>query len=268
MDSLDPVLEEEWLALRRAARQMLFHTGAPDAPFAFGGTYFLLIYADRLFAITARHVVRTNVPEKLLLSTSDKTPIPPRILEQIGPSDEASGEMDLVVYDLDVRHYNTKQRRRICAYRLDTTAPSRHLSRYDCDYALFGYPLRYADLEYGARTTRTESQQWCLRGRYRGNSEIANCHILALRNDAGLEDLNGLSGSPVFALATCAPGTVEAIFAGLVLRGSAASGRVHFLDAGAIRTVLDRIVLRPRKKLPKRWWGGKTRLRRRPSVHE
>jgi hypothetical protein len=30
----------------------------------------------------------------------------------------------------------------------------------------------------------------------------------------------------------------------------------------------DEIRARPRKKLPKRWWGGKTRLRRRPSVHE
>jgi hypothetical protein len=151
---------------------------------------------------------------------------------------------------------------------LEAAAPSWHRKRDECDFALFGYPRKHADIEYGARTSRTESQQWLLQATYRGRSELPNCHTLVLRETGGIEDLDGLSGSPVFALEAGAPDAVRALFAGLVLRGTAASGLVHFLCAEAILAVLDEILLRPRAKLPKRWWGGETRLRRRPSVHE
>jgi hypothetical protein len=104
VDNNTAVLDERWVAFRKTARQMLLHTGAEDAAFASSGTYFLVTYEDRLFAITARHVVGNNQPEKLLRIVSDKTVIPARVLEQIDPSDEIGGTLDLVIYDLDVRH--------------------------------------------------------------------------------------------------------------------------------------------------------------------
>jgi hypothetical protein len=85
---------------------------------------------------------------------------------------------------------------------------------------------------------------------------------------AGRINLNGLSGAPVFASVTSRGGDARPLFAGVVLRGTASSGLVHFLGAETIRHILDEIRARPRKKLPKRWSGGKTRLRRRPSEHE
>jgi len=262
------VLDGRWIAFRKTARQVLLHTGAEDAPFATSGTYFLVTYEDRLFAVTARHVVGNNPPEKLLLIVSDKTVIPARVLEQIDPSDEIGGGLDLLIYDLDVRHFNTKQRRSCCAYPLLVTEPSWLLWRRTAAYFLFGYPLKYTTMEYGQRTTRTETQQWFCEATYNGESEIAHCHRLLLRDPKRIGDLNGLSGAPVFALVPSRGGDSRPLFAGVVLRGSASSGLVHFLGAEAIRQILDEIRARPRKKLPKRWWGGKTRLRRRPSVHE
>ncbi|HEY4367507.1 MAG TPA: hypothetical protein VGN07_09790 [Steroidobacteraceae bacterium] len=255
------------LALRQAARQLIFRTGIDCTPIALSGTYFLLAYRDKLFALTARHVVGDATPEQLLLLTSDKSLVPARVLEQINPSDEISGALDLVVYDLDIRHFNRKHRRNSRAYNLLVTEPSWLPTRHESSYFLFGYPLTHAKVDYGARTTQTHSQQWFLEGRYKGPSEISNCHMLNLCDTQTIGDLNGLSGSPVFASFHAIGMGTQPIFAGIVLRGTVMSGLVHFLDAGAVRAVLEQILLRPRKPLPKRWSGVKTRDRRSPSQH-
>jgi hypothetical protein len=260
--------ETQLLILRQTARQLVFRTGIDGTPVAIGGTYFIVSYSDRLFAITAKHVVGDALPEQLLLTTSDKSLVPARILEQINPFDGVSGDVDLVVYDLDIRHFSVKQRRNSRACHLTATEPSWRARCHESSYFVFGYPLKHASVHYGVRTTQTNSQQWFLEGRYKCPSEVPNCHMLMLCDTQRIEDLNGLSGSPVFALPAVLGVPGLPIFAGIALRGSATAKLLHFLEGDAVRTILDHIVSRPRKNLPKRWLGAKTRERRRPKRHE
>ena len=91
---------DQLLTLRHTAKQLVFLTGAEIAPVSVGGTYFLVKYKQRLFAITAKHVVGNALPEQLLLATNDSSWIPARVLEQFNPSDEVLGDLDLVIYAL------------------------------------------------------------------------------------------------------------------------------------------------------------------------
>lgn len=259
--------DDQLLVLRKTARQLVFRTGIEGVPVSLGGTYFLLRYRDRLFAITARHVVKDALPAQLLLATSDDSWVPARILEQINPSDEISGALDLVIYDLDVRHFTAKHRRNSRAYNLLPTESDWSAARYQSHFFFFGYPLTHATVDYGSRTTRAESQQWFLQATYQGVSELPNCHKLGLLDTLGISDLNGLSGSPVFACHRVIGMTARPLLAGIVLRGTAASGLVHFLEVQAVRTVLEQILRRPPRRLPKRWPGLKTKKRRTPYEH-
>ena len=261
------VPDDQLLELRRTARQLVFRTGVDSTPVSLGGTCFLLGYRDRLFAITARHVVKDAVPEELLLATSEDSWIPARVLEQFNPSDEISGALDLVVYDLDVRHFIAKHRRNSRAYNLLATESNWSATRYQSNFFFFGYPLVHATVDYGSRTTRAESQQWFLQATYQGSSELPHCHKLRLLDASGIGDLNGLSGSPVFACRSIIGTTAQPQLAGILLRGTAASGLVHFLEVEALRTVLEEILRRPPRRLPKRWRSVKTKKRRAPREH-
>ena len=245
----------------------MFRTGIDGTPVSLGGTCFLLEYCDRLFAITAKHVVKNAVPEELLLAMSEDSWIPARVLEQFNPSDVISGVLDLVIYDLDVRHFIAKHRRNIHAYNLLATELNWSAARYQSNFFFFGYPLAHATVDYGSRTTRAESQQWFLQATYQGSSDLSNCHKLRLLDTRGIGDLNGMSGSPVFACHSVIGMTVRPLLAGILLRGTAASGLVHFLEVQAVRTVLDEILRRPLRRLPKRWPGVKTKKRRAPHEH-
>ena len=256
------------LELRQTARQIVFRTGSSSTPIGIGGTYFLTIYRGRYFAITARHVVAQSAPEQLLLYIHDSSSVPVRILEEFSASDEDSGPLDLVVYELDVRHITAKYRRAGRAYGMRSADLAWFAKRDGLSFFLFGYPLSRSQVDYGALTTQTSRDQLFFNASYRGPSELANCHILELTNPLGLDDLNGLSGSPVFAFENRIGFEADPIFAGVVLRGSARSKLVHFLEGAAVRVVMDCIVSRPRRKLPKKWRGLKTKLRRAPTRHE
>ena len=262
-----PEPDDQLIALRKTARQLVFRTGINGTPVSLGGTYFLLGYQDQLFAITAKHIVKDALPEELLLTTSDESWIPARVIDQFDSSDESSGALDLVVYRLDVRHYIAKHRRNSRAYNLLPTEPNWLTGRLLSDFLFFGYPLMHATLDYGSRTTQAESQQWFLRGAYQGPSELPNCHRLSLLDPLGISDLNGLSGSPVFACHRVIGMPTRPVFAGILVRGTATSRLVHFLEVRAVKAVLEQILQQPSKKLPKRWRGLKTKWRRAPPEH-
>lgn len=259
--------DDHLLSLRRTARQLVFRTGAEGTPISLGGTYFFVRYRDHLFAITAKHVVGDALPEQLLLATNDKSWIPARILHQFTSTEETSGALDLVVYELDVRHLTGKHRRASWAFNLLPSEPSWMPIRHESQFFLFGYPRIHSTVDYGVQTTHVESQQWFVTGSYSGESELPHCHALRLAEPGNILDLDGFSGAPVFSHYHLIGMSSRPLFAGVALRGSIASRLVHFLDAEAVRTVLKEIIRRPRKALPTKWRSLKTKKRRSPREH-
>lgn len=257
-------MSDQLLQLRQTARQIVFRTGIDAVPVTIGGTCFLVAYFDRLFAITAKHVVGGATSEHLLIDTCDRAWIPARVLEQFDAFDEETGALDLVVYELDIRHFTRKHRRMSRAYNMPPSDLNWWPDRFTCGFFLFGYPLVRASVDYGQVTTEAKREQWFVNARYDGPSVLPHCHVFKVLSASGLPDLNGLSGSPVFAHRNVIGGEVSIGFAGVALRGSASSGLVHCIDGRAVRLILDEIRSRPRRALPGKWRGLKTRLRRAP----
>lgn len=258
----DPVLK-----LRRMARQLVYRTGYQETPISLGGTYFLLEYQRRLFAITARHVVSNIDPEELLLAINDTSLVSARILRQFNPADEDSGDVDLVVYLLDIRHLIAKHRSQVQALELSTSDTDWLPLRYESTYFFFGFPLAHSSVDYGRNTTQALAQQHFFVAKYRGVSGLAHCHALQLVDTNGMGDLNGMSGSPVFAHQAAIGVATLPRFAGILLRGSATGGIVHFLNSQAIMTTLEEVLRQPTGRLPKRWPSVKTKKRRTPRNH-
>lgn len=79
--------QDELLKLRKTARQVLFRPKVEGIPVSLGGTFFLLKYEGHFFAITAKHVVGDATNDQLLLTTTDRSFIPARILQRFDVCD-------------------------------------------------------------------------------------------------------------------------------------------------------------------------------------
>ena len=69
----------------------------------------------------------------------------------------------------------------------------------------------------------------------------SSCYELDLRNPRQLDDFNGMSGSPVFCHVS-AMRPSQPVLAGMLLRGTASSGRAHFLEFERILAALQSAV--------------------------
>jgi hypothetical protein len=107
------------------------------------------------------------------------------------------------------------------------------------DYQLIfvGFPTEAREVDYDR--FRVESTQHLLVGRLVGASKFNSCFELEVTDLNGVSDLNGFSGSPVFALPCKGNSHLNAAFCGMLICGSATSGRAHFIDAIRLKQAIE-----------------------------
>lgn len=107
---------------------------------------------------------------------------------------------------------------------------------------VLGYPEEYSLVDYERETMTT--CRVALQGRYAGASDSDHLHMLKVSSAHSLSTFSGLSGGPVFA-STVHPGSRgEMIFCGMVLRGTPASGIIHFLHGSRVLDAVDVFIKR------------------------
>lgn len=75
-------------------------------------------------------------------------------------------------------------------------------------------------------------------------SDQKDMHILSNGEIIDMPSFDGLSGSPVFAISQPENPSTEARLAGMLLRGGNKSGRMHFVSAQQLLSLVDRCLLR------------------------
>lgn len=223
-----------------AVRPIFFETEKPDYPYYVAGTALLVGLGPRVFALTAKHVMRHHV-ERLHMLLSDRTR--ERTLftaaHHLESLDDDPEVIDLVAVEVSMQDVKERDQRRATIFdlnRIDGIWPDR---RYTLAYHVLGYPIELQSIDYGRRIMNT--QQFDLDARYTGPSALLHCHELLAKD--GFDHFSGLSGGPVVGVAQPSffGAQHEAELCGLVVCGSSVSRRIHFLDVQVVRHFLQRV---------------------------
>ncbi len=227
-------------ALRACVRPVIFETGVEGTPYTVMGTAFLVAFDARVFVLTARHVVREWPIEKLVVFPADRSHTPFHMTECFRISTDLPGEdvEDFLVIEVNVASLDAEERRTSRLIHLTPSADDWLHSRFSASFFLIGYPEAKNYVDYEEFVIHTG--QVVLPGGYAAASSLPHCHVLAVENPLSLPSFSGFSGCPVFSLVPRVGIPSDLTFAGMVLRGTAGSGRVHFLEAAVLRRALER----------------------------
>jgi hypothetical protein len=237
--------ETPLLAILTCARPVLLYNDSEAFPYSVSGTSFLVGYQGRLFAITAKHALMLrnfNVEQfRVQYRVDHPQTVPTEALYTFKTNDEGdTDQYDVAAWEV-ARHLVNRElfgtdrpfllRDEDCQQGLSETS----------DYLYRGYPRTHRDIDFEARKYHLPSVSGA--ADYLGPDEtIGRVHRLRFRNLDPLDDLDGLSGAPVFQVTRTRGKYSTAAFAGMLLRGTRASMSGYFLENRRIFELLSDIV--------------------------
>jgi hypothetical protein len=233
---VSPALEP----LIQCARPVIFRTDAPDFPFSVAGTSFLVGFGRHAYVATAGHVLGLLPYSKLLIFPTHGHSTPLRLTDgwRCQDNENHPDASDLYLASFRPSGLPVKARRGGRLIPLRSIDGVRwHEDRWQSFFFTFGYPKTdtYADYE----RQQVRHRPYVLYGTYAGPGSVPGCHRLRIKNPLGLPSLDGLSGSPVFSIPSAVAVGEVPRFCGMLLRGTASSGIVHFLDSRVIVQALE-----------------------------
>lgn len=226
--------------LRQCAKPVMFETCVENAPYAGVGTCFLVKLGAQLFLVTARHVVEGESLDRLLVFPNEESneSIPFSAGFTVANRDPGDPDCsDFVFVKVHLGNLRLADQSRTHAMDLDKASDSWRTAPFDHRFVLFGYPSQSREFDYDR--FKIVSTQRFLVGRFAKMSSASYCYELDIEDFNGVDDLNGLSGSPVVSWPRMIGDHFHPSFCGMVLRGTRTSGKVHFLDAAVLRKALE-----------------------------
>lgn len=210
-----------------------------ENPF-FSGTCFRAAFAGRTYVITARHCIRNSDSSinlettRIECATTEQAYLPLKtwhLFDTRLPED--TDHSDIAIFEVDLERMNEEEK---------TVIPTVDVMAYplpndfQVGYRLVveGFPYPLGDMEYDQRRWVRRSEK--LEARYDGPTENElGTSKLTFCEAREAEDLNGLSGAPVFAFKKPTPTTFVVGFAGMIIRAR------YFIDADIINQALKKI---------------------------
>ncbi|TPQ29074.1 hypothetical protein [Methylomonas koyamae] len=222
---------------------MAFETGVSEFPLSVAGSAFMVAFRNNLLVLTAKHVVSEWPTHKLRLIISeagDCVTFTNRWDIRVEDEEEDGDQNDLVIFQADIANVSAAARKE--NHVINLTPPDIsdwYGTRNNALFFLFGYPKLGTGVDY--ELSKVISNQYLLHGSYIGDSFSYGCYELVLHNPLELSSFDGLSGSPVFSLFSGSADAAQPTFCGIAIRGTASSGKIHFLGSQIIFAALDEI---------------------------
>lgn len=229
--------------LRRCARPVVFETDCEEFPYSTAGTAFIVGFRQSVFVLMPQHVVKGWPIEKVLICPSWNSPYTFRYLKwwpvEITPEDPAASDLLIIKAELsdiplairtDIQLLDLNSLENVAWYE----------ERHDSQFFLCGFPSAGSEgVNYSTLEIRTS--QYFMEGVYVDDSPFSCGHKIKVENPLNLCHFSGLSGSPVFSQKRDNAVGTPPRFCGMVLRGDATSGYIHFLEVEFLVEALTKI---------------------------
>lgn len=233
------------LQILQCARPVLFYNESEAFPYSVSGTAFFVSYHGRLFAITAKHVLKLHefaVQQfRIQYRIDHQEMVPTEALYTFRTVDEDDTDRyDVAAWEV-ARQFVREDLFGAATPYVFRDEDCEPLLNDTSDYLYRGYPTAHREIDFEVRQYHLPSVSGA--ADYLGSDEtIDRVHCLRFRNLDPLGDLHGLSGAPVFQVNSAGENYSTAAFAGMLLRGTKASMVGYFLENRRILELLSDIV--------------------------
>ena len=222
---------------------LVFNDPDGENPF-FGGTCFRASFAERIYVITARHCIKNINLEttRIECATTEQAFLPLKAWHLFDTRlQEDVDHSDIAILEADLERMSVEERRVIPT--VDVMAyPLPNDFEVGCRLVVEGFPYRLGNMDCEQRRWLRASEK--LEARYEGPAErYVGTAKLTFDDAEKAEDLNGLSGAPVFAFKKPSLTTFTVGFAGMMIRAK------YFINADVIIQALKKVSTNQFKKV-------------------
>ena len=220
----------------------MFENDVKGYEYSARGTVFLCRFHQRLYAVTAGHVVNgfNTDSARVMAHHDDDAFLPHTGLATLRPDDtEDTDHADLAVMPIETTMVDGRQFRDRPPLELrDIPLPTE--LRQQGRLIVRGFP---DDEESGIdfEKYRIRLREVTLEGKWVGIAPMRYCHEMKFLDVSSCSTLDGLSGSPVVWQGELA-GKATFMFVGVLIRGTRTSKTGYFVDAEVLREALRKMV--------------------------
>jgi hypothetical protein len=228
--------------LQRYCKHIFVLNDMVEYPYTFRGSGTALRFGNEHFVFCCAHQFPDAVPDRIAIRpAADETKIITASvmhLPTVSDENENSDYIDARGFQFHVENYDMGG---LSSDFLSVDATMLWPANDRGMFLILGYPSELQDVDY--ERPGVVARIAIVNGVYDGPSQSPYVHRLRMQRTRQF-DPDGLSGGPVFYLGGDA-GSYFIGFAGMVIRGSAGSEILHFIEADFLRHFAQRVPLRP-----------------------
>lgn len=230
---------------QQICRPVIFESDVPDYRYWCKGSSFLVSNPNNYYWVTATHVLnnaRASVDAiRIFPSDNSRISLPFNEKYVIHP-DSGAGDAynDITILRIDLPGFDRSGDAPLAAQDMKRFVLGAEHLRSSDELWVIGYPAERNFIDYDNNTINATRS--IIRAEYEGSSFFNYCHKLRIQSSVRLDDLDGLSGSPVFHMKET-PLNGELVFfpilVGMLLSATASSGIGHFVSSSVISRMIN-----------------------------
>lgn len=225
-------------------RPVLFESVVPDFAYWGKGSSFLISNPNHFYWVTATHVLNNAGASadaiRIFPSDNSRTSLPFNEKYAIHPDSGVEGDYkDVTILRIDLPSFDRSGDAPLIAQDIERAVSGAENLIGSEELWIIGYPAEQNLIDYDSRTIKTTRST--IRAEYVGGSFSNFCHTLRIRSSVKLDNLDGLSGSPIFHMKQeRLNGELVhfPILVGMLLSGTASSGIAHFVSSSVIARIV------------------------------
>lgn len=239
VEAADKIKTDGVTELLKCAKPLMFENNDAKFRLSIHGTCFLARFESRYYAVTAKHClngfscecVRIRIIPGELEFLSLKTVTMPR---------ETGWDFSDLAF-FEIRHDRMPPALLDSKYFLRLNDHDERDVSEDEILAVVGHPWELNTIDYENIDMDIRTQGFSADGRYAGSAEDKFCSIIRFNNLSPIQDMDGLSGSPVLAFREIEDAVYTHHFAGVLIRGSTTSGTGRFINSSVVIHALQHL---------------------------
>jgi Trypsin-like peptidase domain len=231
-------------------RQLIFESEWEDFPYWMHGTGFLTLWSETLFFVTAAHCIQENQQNALrvpIRAGDAKVMTFKKFMTFVVPGEE-SRDLDVAVFHVEPASWSDLYDLRGAAvpipqsFSFDTILTEVQTRDMDVETVVLravGFPRSAKESIVDLAQRRIVSQPMEVVFKYKHHSNAVDRHIGSIMNSP-MDDLDGMSGSPVFLRSTRPEESPRRyVVAGMLVRASREMKLVEFVSGELLRNALQ-----------------------------